>query len=662
MIEAAGEALARFGDVGMLTMLLAGVIAGLIVGIIPGLGGTAAVAILLPLIYGMEPHTAMALIIGAVAVVHTSDTISTVLLGAPGSASSAVLMLDGYALARQGKAAKALSIAFLSSMAGGLIGAIGLTLSIPIARPLVLAFGSPELFMLTVLGISLTAVLSQASLLKGLMAGVLGVMIGLVGAAPATAEYRYTFGILFLNDGFSLVGVSLGVFGLAEVATLIGRRGRVAERMSLGGGWLEGARDFITNWREVLRGSLVGMWAGVLPGLGATAGTWMAYGQSMATAKDRSRYGKGEVKGIIAPESANNSVEAGDLIPTLLFGIPGGVPAAMLLGALLVYGIQPGPRIVTDHLDLLYTIIWAFALANVIGAGLCFLMSPALARLSFVPFVLLAPALVVLMFLGGFQDSRQFGDLLVMITLGLGGWILKSTGFPRAPFLIGFVLAIPLERYYFLTQGLYDGLSWVARPFVLIMLAVLVVPLLLAMWRRLRPRPDRVTPMADADADAVGEDEDEEGPWSDTPWVLATGVFFVAIFVGALILSFDFAPKARLLPSLAATIGSALSVALVGREFLRLRAGRLRGSTWSDSSGDAMRAFAWMAAFLAIGWLMGFIVAAALFVPSFLVLMGRVHPARALAYAAVVIAFFYVIPQLLPLEIPPGILLGGVLS
>ena len=364
MTDAAFSALASLADPSLLLMLAVGVLAGLVIGLIPGLGGTGAVAILLPVTFGMDPEPALAMLIGALAVVHTSDTVAAVLLGAPGSASASVTMLDGYSMARQGQAKRALSLAFLSSMAGGLIGAVGLTLAIPLARPLVLSFGSPELFMLTILGVSLAAVLSRGNVVKGLTAGFLGLLLGLVGTSPTTAEERFSFGSLFLSDGLSLVAVALGVFGLAEIASRVGQR-RVTEKpVELTGGWASGIREWLTHWTHVIRGSLIGIWAGILPGVGATAGTWLAYGQAVATAKDKRKFGKGDPRGIVGPESANNSVEAGDLIPTFLFGIPGGVPSAMLLGMLLTYGIQPGPAIVTDHLDLMYLIVWAFAIAS----------------------------------------------------------------------------------------------------------------------------------------------------------------------------------------------------------------------------------------------------------------------------------------------------------
>src|SRR5688572_26159389 len=280
MLESALAALQSLADPGLLLMLVIGVAAGLVMGLIPGLGGTGAVAILIPVTFGMEPEQAFALLIGALAVVHTSDTVSAVLLGAPGSASASVTMLDGYSMARQGQAKRALSLAFLSSMAGGIIGAVGLTLAIPLARPLVLSFASPELFMLTILGVALAAVLSRGNVIKGLGAGLMGLLLGMVGTSPTTAEERFTFGSLFLGDGLSLVAVALGVFGLAEIASRVAERKVGGEEVRLGRGWLAGIREWLTHWVHVLRGAAIGIWAGILPGVGATAGTWLAYGQA----------------------------------------------------------------------------------------------------------------------------------------------------------------------------------------------------------------------------------------------------------------------------------------------------------------------------------------------------------------------------------------------
>ncbi|AUI51067.1 tripartite tricarboxylate transporter permease [Arthrobacter crystallopoietes] len=736
MLDSAMAALASLADPALLLMLLVGVVAGLVMGLIPGLGGTGAVAILLPITFGMEPAPALALLIGALAVVHTSDTVSAVLLGAPGSASASVTMLDGYSMARKGQAKRALSLAFLSSMAGGLIGAVGLTLAIPLARPLVLSFASPELFMLTVLGVALAAVLSRGNVVKGLVAGLLGLLLGMVGTSPTTAEERFTFGSLFLGDGLSLVAVALGIFGLAEIASRASQRRGENAPVKVTGGWGSGIREWLTHWSQVIRGSLIGIWAGVLPGVGATAGTWLAYGQAVATAKDKRKFGKGDPRGIVGPESANNSVEAGDLIPTLLFGIPGGVPSAMLLGMLLTYGIQPGPSIITDHLDLMYLIVWSFAIASVLGALFCFLTVRPLASLTKVPFAVLASGLVAIMLLGSFQEGGQLGDLWVMVLLGVAGWVLKSTGFPRAPFLIGFVLAIPLERYYFLTDSLYNGFEWMLRPGTMVFLAVLVLPILwnIFKWIRARRRLDR-------DDDPTQENAvDAESPLKNSTWSLATALVVIVIFAGSLVISSGFSPEARLVPQLVGWGGLIMGLALLCQEILIRRRARqpqaamatqvmaeaaasssiatgstgsvhatgsagsagFPGSTaresispagtgtgsrraagavatavpsaksatgeapasgqaspgygpgWTKEAGFAFKTFGWMAGFLVLIGILGYLVAVMIFVPAFLLIVARAKTKTTIIYTAVLYVVLLALPTLLPIDLPQG--------
>lgn len=653
MLDSALAALASLADPSLLLMLVTGVIAGLVMGLVPGLGGTGAVAILLPVTFGMDPASALALLIGALAVVHTSDTVAAVLLGAPGSASASVTMLDGYSMAKKGQAARALSLAFLSSMAGGVLGAVGLTLAIPLARPLVLSFGSPELFMLTILGVSLAAVLSRGNVAKGLTAGLLGLLLGMVGTSPTTAEQRFTGGSLFLGDGLSLVAVALGVFGLAEIASRVGQRNKPGDEVRLGGGWFAGIREWAGHWTQVLRGALIGIWAGVLPGVGATAGTWLAYGQVVATAKDKTKFGKGDPRGIVGPESANNSVEAGDLIPTLLFGIPGGVPSAMLLGMLLTYGIQPGPAIVTDYLDLVYLIVWSFAIASVLGAALCFVSTPGLARITKVPFAILGPGLVVVMFLGAVQESGQLGDLGVMLLLGLFGWLLKETGFPRPPFLIGFVLAIPLERYYFLTEAVYAPSEWLTRPWVMVFIAVLLVPALMAVIRRVRA--SRNIDVDDAHHEPPSEED--EGELTGSVWSLVISALALAVFVAGFLVANSFSPDAALVPRLLCGAGIAVAGWLVTTEVRqRVRAGL--GVRWTVDVGVALRTFAWMGAFLVLVALGGYLAAMLVWVPAFLLFVSRARPRTVIAYTLVASVLVALLPTLLPVDLPVGLLLS----
>lgn len=657
-MDVAFAALGSFLDPTMFLFLMIGVVSGLVIGVIPGLGGTAAVAIMLPFVFILDQNQAMALIIGAVAVVHTSDTIASVLMGIPGSAPSAVLLLDGHVMAKRGQAARALAIAFMSSMFGGLIGVIGLTLAIPLARPIVLVFGSPEIFMLTVLGISLTALLSKGNMIKGLIAGVFGVLLGQIGAAPTTPEYRFTFGNEWLSEGLDLVAVALGIFGIAEVISLVAKKTSVATVSSLGTGWGEGVKDVFRHWVHVLRGALMGIWAGVLPGVGATAGTWMAYGQAKATAKgeDRKKFGKGDPRGIIAPEAANNSVEAGDLIPTLLFGIPGGAPAALLLGALLLFGIEPGPRILTNHLDVIYVIIWSMAIASVVGALLCFLIAKPLAKLSFVRFPLLAAGLIPILFIAGFQGAVLLEMFPTMLLLGVVGWLMKVFGFDRAPFLIGFVLSIPLERYYYLTANLYEVQEWIVRPGVLIMLGVLVLPLVLALVRKLRGRKD---PVLEQPAD----DDDEEAPAS-RKWAVAMSAGFLAVFVFAFIVAQGFAETARLLPSIATFIGAGLALASLIVDLRRLRrqgpldeegAGR-----WRQLLRDTGKSFFWLLVFVVLTYIFGVIVAIAVYVPIFLWRVAKAKWWSLIVYPAAIIAVLLVAERFAGIYLPNGYIDLGI--
>ena len=643
MWDAALIALERFADPYHMAMLMAGLLAGTVIGILPGLGGIACVAILLPFIYTMDVNSAMILLVGSLAVVHTSDTITSVLIGTPGSAAAAATILDGHPLAKQGEAGRALSAAFLSSMIGGLIGALFLTLSLPIARPLVLLFGSPELLMLCVLGLSFAGFLTGGAPLKGGLAACLGLLLGSVGSAPADAVDRYTFDQLYLLDGVPLVGVALGVFGLAEIIDLLAKGGQISERVSLRGGWLQGAKDVVEHWGIVLRGSLIGVWAGILPGIGATAGSWMAYGHVVAMARDREKFGKGDIRGVIGPESANNSVEAGDFIPTLLFSVPGGAPSAILLGALFFYGIQPGPRMVQENLDLIFTIIWSFAIANTIGAGLCFCLSPALARLTWVPFARLAPAVVVTIFFGAFQSSQNFGDIYAMLGLGLLGWLMKQLGWPRAPLLVGFVLTKPTEQYLWLSISRYD-FDWLWRPGVVVMGLLLLASIYWCVRGK-------------SGGKAIPAEEPGEGPavLGKLPSVLFT--LFVLLVVAAALYEARSFPHLGAIFPMAATI-PAVFMAVV-QLVLELRATRVTPEIETRRKTKlSLGYFLSLVLFLCLILLLGFGIATALFTFAFLYGWVRTGWLYALVYTGSVVGVALLMSQLLALYWPQGILLG----
>ncbi|MEZ4416871.1 MAG: tripartite tricarboxylate transporter permease [Gemmatimonadota bacterium] len=478
MIEAAFAALGAVLAPHALLMMLTGVGIGLVVGILPGLGGTVGMSLVLPFIYGMEPNVALAMLIGMIAVIHTSDTFPSVLLGVPGSSGSQATILDGYPLARKGEAQRALSAAFFASMLGGVIGAAALFALLPLARPLVLALGSPELFMLAVLGLSMVGVLSGEGPLRGILAGTLGLLLGTVGAAPAAPHYRYTADLLYLFDGIPLAVVALGLFALPEILDLLRSGESIAREAQMIGGWRQGLTDVIRHRWLALRCSVLGIFVGFVPGLGGSVVDWLSYGQAVQIAKDRDGFGKGDIRGVIAPESSNNAKEGGALIPTLLFGIPGSGTTAVLLGGMILLGLEPGPTMLTTHLDSTLTIVWSLAIANVMGTLACLLMSKPVARISIVPARWLAPFLLVIMVAGAYQTTRDWGDLIAFLVIGLLGWIMKALDFPRPPLLIGFVLAASAERYLWISATRY-GWTWLKDPGV-ILIALVTIALTVA--------------------------------------------------------------------------------------------------------------------------------------------------------------------------------------
>lgn len=479
MIDAAINALFIFADPVFIMYLFLGVVVGLAAGVLPGMGGLVGMTLLLPVTYTIDPTAGLAMLIGVAAVVTTSDTFVSVLMGVPGSAGSQATVVDGYPLAQRGEAARALSAAFAASMAGALIGAIMLSISLPIGRQIVLSFGSPELFMLSVFGLCMIGVLSGNTPLKGIGAGALGIMLGTWGAASITIQNRFTFGSDYLLDGFSIIIVSLGLYALPEFLDVLSRGGAIGKKKAeLGAGWIQGVRDVVRHRGLVIRHSIIGAGVGIVPGLGASVVDWLNYSIVMRLSKDKSNFGQGDIRGVIAPESANNAKEGGAMIPTLLFGVPGSAGMALLLGAMTVHGLQPGPRMLSDNLELVFVLVWSLAFGGILGGLICFMLSNPIALITRIPFRYLFPWIFALVVIGAFQTTRHLGDLLALIGIGVLGWLMKRYGYPRAPLLIGFILSPLVERNLWITVNRF-GMEWLTRPGVLILL-ILTISLLVA--------------------------------------------------------------------------------------------------------------------------------------------------------------------------------------
>lgn len=480
MLEALGQAFSMLLSINHLMFLIAGVLMGLAVGVFPGLGGIAGLSLLLPFMYGLDPVSGLALMIGLVAVIPTSDTFTSVLMGIPGSSASQATVLDGFPLSKQGQAARALGAAFTSSLFGGLFGAIILTFFVLIARPLILTFRTPELLMLTILGFSMVGVLAGRSLTKGIVAAGIGLLLGSMGEAPAQGSSRMDFGHWYLGDGLQLVIVGLGIFAIPEIANLLRTDRAIARTGSLGAGWMDGFRDWWRNLGLSLRCAGFGTVIGVIPGLGGAVVDWIAYGHAKQTSRDQSQFGKGEIRGVIAPESANNAKEGGGLVPTLLFGIPGSGSMAVFLGGMVLLGLEAGPAMVKGELDTTYTIVWSLAIANVVGAGLCLFLAPYIARLTTIPFPLLAPFMFMMITFAAFQSKQTVWDLVALVGIGVLGIFMKRFDWPRPALLIGFVLADQAEVYTYQAAQftMQKGWTYLISPTVGIIAAITV----LSVW------------------------------------------------------------------------------------------------------------------------------------------------------------------------------------
>ena len=474
MEHAAVSALVTLLSFQHLFYLAFGVFLGMVIGILPGLGGTSGLALLLPFVFNMEPSKALAMMIGLQSVTATSDTFPAILMGIPGTASAQATVMDGFPLSKKGQAARALSAGFSASLLGGLFGALVLSFAIYYAEPIMNAMGFSEQMMLIVLALTTVGMLTGSHPLKGLAACTIGLMIGAFGAAPVSGVERLTFGTEYLVDPIKLVIVGLAMFAMPEIVDLLRRQVTISESGALGVGSFQGIKDTLSHWWIVLRCACIGCLIGALPGLGGSVIDWIAYGHVVQTSKDRKSYGTGDIRGVIAPEAANNAKEGGALIPTILFGIPGSGSMALLLGGFVLIGIDPGIDMITNHLNLVYVMIWSVALANILGAGTCLLLAPQIAKLTTIRYTLIAPFM--------------FG-LIFFAALGTLGVYMKRFGWPRPALLIGYVLSTRVETSIYHTITTY-GFTFLSHPIVIVLIVITLISIVAAV--RFRPHQEAI--------------------------------------------------------------------------------------------------------------------------------------------------------------------------
>jgi len=656
MAAAASKAFFALMEPHRLMFLMLGCMMGLILGIVPGIGGLAGTAMLLPFTFSMDPYSAFALLLGLGSTTSTGDPIPAILFGVPGGAASAATVLDGFPMAKRGEAGRALSAAYMSSLMGGIFGAALLAVSIPILRPVMLYLGSPELLAFSILGISMVAVLSGSAPLRGVAAGCLGVMIAMIGSDPQTGTLRWTFDSLYLWDGLPLTPVLLGIFALPELCDLlIGRTtiSKVIDKANIYKGQWQGVKDCMQNWWLIVRCSWIGGGIGSIPGISASVIDWLAYGHALKTEKGaRETFGKGDVRGVIASESSNNAKEGGALVPTVAFGVPGSATMAILLGAFLIHGLVPGPDMLHKNLDITYTMVWSVALANILGAGLCYAFSPQFAKLATLRYTLILPAVLGVVYIGAFEASRNWGDLFALLLFGVLGWLMKQHRWPRPPLVLGLVLGDSIERYMFISVERY-GVTWMWRPVVAVLLIMALVGLLRPLIQDIRRQGGPIRMASNFQAPtfhpsqlftmfflvAIGALVIAALPWHFSAKLVPLVVGSVALTVIALSLFNDMCRKPAaaapggLAEQAQAEIGEAIHMDLTsdtGHLPLRVIAER------------ALRFFLYLVAFMATMAVIGLIPTAGIFVIVFMRLEGPERWPLVLTYAASLVLAIYV--------------------
>jgi putative tricarboxylic transport membrane protein len=472
--------------------LLLGTLLGMLFGILPGLGGPQVLALLLPITYGMPVNLAIVLMVGAMSSIAFGGSIPAILINTPGTGQSAATCFDGFPMARKGQAGAAIGAAATSSCLGAIFGAIILTILLPIGRRIVLLFSYPEYFMLAVMGLSVIAVVSKGSLWKGLVAACLGLSLSTIGYDPVTGSVRYTFGSDYLWDGIRLVPAFIGLFCISEALDLVLRRGKIAEESYNRkiGGVMQGIKAVFKHFGLFLRCSVIGCVVGIIPGVGGAVTNFLAYGHAVQSSKNPESYGTGDIRGVIAPEAANDSKDGGALVPTLLFGIPGSLEMAVFLGALIVLGLEPGPRMMMDNPQIILVLIYTLVLGNILVAVLGIFGARFLVKITYVPVTLLAPVIFMLGLMGAYLTHGMLADMVLSLVIGVLAFAMKRFGFSRIAVVIALVLGKLAQKTFHQTLMLWGIKGFFIRPISLILFIVtvgmLLFPYLRVLWLRRR--------------------------------------------------------------------------------------------------------------------------------------------------------------------------------
>jgi putative tricarboxylic transport membrane protein len=668
------EPLARADVIGY---MLLGNLIGVVFGIIPGLGGVQGLTVVLPFTFTLPPVYAMYLYAGIMGSVGGAGAVTAILINTPGTAPNVTATLDGYPMSLRGEAVRAISMSTIAGITGVCFGLVILILLLPLVRAIVLSFGPPEVFWTVMFGIFCLALASRENVLKGFAAAGFAFMLAFVGYSDLFDVPRFTMGVQYLWDGFPLVPFFLGVFAVPQVFEYMSRRDTIAkgaEKIYLGG-WdqmVQGAKDVALHMRTVIRSSTIGMIVGIIPGVGGVTAAFGAYMAEVRASKDPSRFGKGEPAGLIASDATIHADVVGDLLPTVAFGVPGSVQMAVLLGALILHGLEPGPLLLTKHPEIVWALILGLALSQVLSTAMIFGTARWLGKVTVVPVPYVGPALAVLTALGSYAIRDNVWDIMIMLFGGLLAWGLRRYGFPLASFGIGFVLADILESSFhqslMIDYGSYA--IFFTRPIALALFLLLVATVLVSTLRKTSRRP--------AERSYVTVDSGELKPGGASNFgTLLFYLFLLAILLGMIGASLPLPYRARQLPLLIG-LPTALLLCLsflaelrprfvqrfqrrVDVSFKTANSDRVEGGTYPFAAPEvpAVRCFlvggAWFSLLFVLILSLGFLVATLVFVPCFLVVFARYPWWHVLVYTgALFLVEWYGCNVLLGLALWPG--------
>ncbi|MBE0402474.1 Tricarboxylate transport membrane protein TctA [Halomonas citrativorans] len=469
-----------------------GVFLGTLLGVIPGVGVLAAISMLFPITFHMEVTSALIMLAGIWYGTSYGGSTASILLNVPGTPANAVVCLDGYPMAQKGRGAVALFMTTVASFVGGSIGIVILTLFAPVIAQYALSMGPAEYFSLMLLGLIAATGIADGSAVKGFVMVMLGIFLGSIGTDVYTGTQRFAFGIPELGDGISLVALAMGVFGVAELIISVGSV--KANRFKSSDLTLRAMKptrdDMRRSWFPMLRGSSIGSFFGALPGTGPSLAAFIAYAVEKRSSKDPSRFGKGAIEGVMAPESANNAADQTSFIPTLALGIPGSPTMALMLGALIIHGVTPGPGLMTEQPSLFWGLVMSFWIGNIMLVILNVPLIGLWVRLLAVPYHLLFPAVLMFICLGTYSVNNSSFDVLLVMIFGALGVLMRKLAFPAAPLILGFVLGPMMEdnfrRAMLLSSG--DFATFIERPISATILAIAALILIWSFFSTLKAR------------------------------------------------------------------------------------------------------------------------------------------------------------------------------